>query len=113
MQITTTRSGNYETECRLKSFSVTNEVQLSQRTFCYPISIEENKGSNANFSFLKVKSLNHKVKVEKLTNKETQEVYYPDNLGVFHLDTILAKTINQYELCFSNICGELIEKDTV
>ncbi|MDB5258136.1 MAG: hypothetical protein JWM14_2831 [Chitinophagaceae bacterium] len=97
----------------LKVSPVTNEIQLSQQTFCYPINIEENKGENANYSFLKVKSLNNKVKAEKLTNKETHQVYYPDALGVFHLDTTLAKTVYQYELCFSNICGKLIEKDTV
>ncbi len=97
----------------LKASPVTNEIQLSQQTFCYPVSIEENKGANANYTFLRVKSLNQKVKPEKLTHKETQKVYYPDANGAFHLDTTVAKTVNEYELCFSNICGELIEKDTV
>ncbi|MDF2457430.1 MAG: hypothetical protein K0R51_3423 [Cytophagaceae bacterium] len=97
----------------LKASPVTNEIQLSKQTFCYPVSIEENKGANANYTFLKVKSLNQKVKPEKLTHKETNKVYYPDSNGLFRLDTTLSKTINEYELCFSNICGKLIEKDTV
>ena len=97
----------------LKLSPLSNESQLSTQNFCYPISIEEIKGSNASFSFLKVKSLNNKVKPEKLTNTETNKVYLPDAQGVFHLDTAAAKAIYQYELCFSNICGKLIEKDTV
>lgn len=97
----------------LKISPPTNESQLTTQNFCYPISLEEVKGSPAKFSFIKIKSLNNKVKAEKLTNEETNEVYLPDALGVFHLDTTAAKTITQYELCFSNICGKLIEKDTV
>jgi gliding motility-associated-like protein len=97
----------------LKVSPVTNEIQLSQQNFCYPINIEENKGSNAGYTFLKVRSLNNKVKPEKLTNKETHQVYYPDASGLFHLDTTLSKAVYEYELCFSNICSELIEKDTV
>ncbi|MDB5273689.1 MAG: hypothetical protein JWO58_2056 [Chitinophagaceae bacterium] len=97
----------------LKLSPVTNEIQLSQQTFCYPINLEETKGENANYSFLKIKSLHHKVKAEMLTNKETNQVYFPDAFGVFHLDTTLAKSVEQYELCLSNICGKLIAKDTV
>jgi gliding motility-associated-like protein len=97
----------------LKVSPVTNETQLSQQTFCYPISLEEKIGYNAQFSFLKIKSLNNKVKAVKLTHTETNRVYLPDAKGVFHLDTTAGKSVNLYELCFSNICGKLIEKDTV
>ena len=98
----------------LKMSPLTNESQLSKQFFCYPVSIEETKGNGAYFSFLKVKSLQNKVKAEKLTNTEPPyETYLADEHGVFHLDTIVGKTISNYELCFSNICGKLIEKDTV
>lgn len=97
----------------LKLSPATNEMQLSQKNFCYPVNLEEIKGGNASYSFLKVQSVNQKIKVESLTNTETQETFLPDEFGVFQLDQLNAKSIHLFDLCLSNICGKVISKDTL
>ncbi|MCR6640967.1 MAG: gliding motility-associated C-terminal domain-containing protein [Sporocytophaga sp.] len=97
----------------LKLSPVTNEIQLTRKTFCYPLNMEEMRGADAPYSFLRVVSMNEKIQPIGIKNKETKDEFFPDRTGLFQLGTIGSKTVSEYELCLNNICGKLLEKDTL
>lgn len=97
----------------LKLSPVTNEIQLTRKSFCYPLNLEEIRGADAPYSFLRVVSLNEKIQPVGIKNKETKEEFSPGKSGLFQLGTIGSKSVSEFELCMNNICGKLLEKDTL
>lgn len=97
----------------LKLSPVTNEIQLTRKSFCYPLNLEEIRGTDALYSFLRVVSMNEKIQPVGIKNKETKDEFLPDKSGLIQLGTMTSKSVSEYELCMNNICGKLLEKDTL
>ena len=91
-----------------------NDFQLNQPKYCYPITLEEKQGHDAYHSFIKIVSLDGKLKPDTLFSLDQPSLFFlPDTTGAFRLDTLKSLSLNKFNLCLANQCSENFTKDSI